>query len=372
MNENEKILNRIKLLMSYDPTLTLNENKKVINIVEQPSERAIAAGRELLSAVENEKSLLNNVLNSYKRFGGIKTIDGVVLRNSDDIINAIKADKLSGAAIGTIKAQLLRSTGLGSELRTSIIDTFIKNPKVLSKYANFTDAEQIKNELIKLKYPEETADEMAKSIYSKNHPTTNPVNANPTTEPTVEPPITEIRSTVTEANIDDAINVWREDFPELFRKKYMWGMFGPEKRALRIKQIKDEALSEMNNKSLVEINKMIDERISTLRTQIISDKTISSGTKSSMLSYIGSFHGAYTILKRGLQVFVIWEIYKAYKWASGIWDKTSDVRGALQGIIPGVGGSSSGSSETPQTNSNPVTPQNKYTEPTGAKLDSIL
>lgn len=139
--ENKNIIqeeiNRFKLLSKYDSSQTLTEN--TISLSEQAqalktlfkTDAAVArtAARELDAGLMGVK-------------GGITRVDGVVLRNSDDIIKAVKAGKLAPAELGKVNTALLKSTK-NPAVKTAVIQDVVGTTTFATKYGTKTEAEAI-------------------------------------------------------------------------------------------------------------------------------------------------------------------------------------------------------------------------------------
>lgn len=139
--ENKNIIqeeiNRFKLLSKYDSSQTLTENTSSLSEQAQAlktlfkTDAAVArtAARELDAGLMGVK-------------GGITRVDGVVLRNSDDIIKAVKAGKLAPAELGKVNTALLKSTK-NPAVKTAVIQDVVGTTTFATKYGTKTEAEAI-------------------------------------------------------------------------------------------------------------------------------------------------------------------------------------------------------------------------------------
>ena len=93
-------VNRIRLLFKYDSQQTLSEN--IENLNEQGwLGKALRGDAALAKTTARE---LEAGISGLK--GGVTRMDGVLLRDADEIIKAVKAGKLSAAELGKVNSAL--------------------------------------------------------------------------------------------------------------------------------------------------------------------------------------------------------------------------------------------------------------------------
>lgn len=181
MNKDKEILNRFKLMMNYNSSLTLNENKDTLQLDEQFEKE----GEDLLSALLKggegvERNVLKNIIS--KTIGGINDIHGVKLNTVDEVFNALKAGELAPAAMGKLRTGLLRSGRIGGELRSALINDYTSNVSILNKYKG-KSVQDIQSALERLKYSPEDAQKMAEEINAKNTGKINQPDVNTPQQP---------------------------------------------------------------------------------------------------------------------------------------------------------------------------------------------
>lgn len=101
-------LKRIKLLTNYNTKLTLTENYDKVGDVEILDEQEGA----LKKALRADATLAKTISKELDKYlvTTIKNTDGVLLKNGDDIINAIKKNKLSFKDLGQVNLNLFMNT----------------------------------------------------------------------------------------------------------------------------------------------------------------------------------------------------------------------------------------------------------------------
>ena len=151
-NINESIINRVKLLMEYDTSKTLDENLSIISEAPNPF-------TSLAKSVS--KTSLDDVIKSAK--GGLKTTGNKVIKNSDDLIKALERNAVSAVNIGKVRTGLMKSSSLRFADKAALIDDFVKNPTVYNKYKNLNQR-QITGRFKAAGYPDDVAKEIAKKI----------------------------------------------------------------------------------------------------------------------------------------------------------------------------------------------------------------
>lgn len=131
---NEEI-NRIKLLFSYDSSKTLNEN---LQLSEQSQLKSLFRADAAVARTAAKE--LDTAMASIK--GGVTRVDGVILKNGDEIIKAVKAGKLAPAELGKINGALLK-TSTNPAVKTAVIQDVVGTSTFATKYGTKTEAEAI-------------------------------------------------------------------------------------------------------------------------------------------------------------------------------------------------------------------------------------
>jgi hypothetical protein len=155
-------INKMKMMFSYDNKKTLTEN---INLEEQRGalRDLIKVDREFLNA---NKSELENILSTS--VGGLKDINGNSLKTADELLTAIKTDRLAPTALGKVNRGLLKSANTSREVKEAVakdIGEFLYTKK--ADYAGATRSD-MKDALIKqTKYTPEEAEMILKAYENK-------------------------------------------------------------------------------------------------------------------------------------------------------------------------------------------------------------
>lgn len=124
-------LKRIKLLSNYDNKLTLSENYDIISDIEILDEQegalktALRADAKLAKSVAKE---LDVIMSEFR--GGITSSEGVLLKNGDDIVNALKKGTLKQAELGKVNTNLFRKTG-NSSIKSAIAKDMVASKSFL-------------------------------------------------------------------------------------------------------------------------------------------------------------------------------------------------------------------------------------------------
>jgi hypothetical protein len=132
---NEEV-NRIKLLFKYDSQQTLSENLE--NISEQGALGGILRGDAALARTTARE--LEAGISGLK--GGVTRMDGVLLRDAEDIVKAVKAGKLAPAELGKVNAALLKNT-TNPAVKKAVIQDVVGSGTFAAKYGTKTEAEAI-------------------------------------------------------------------------------------------------------------------------------------------------------------------------------------------------------------------------------------
>jgi hypothetical protein len=160
----DNILNRIRLLMEYDTSITLSENKKII------TESSVV--RSLVSTLTRSKlrSLIKDAVihltTKGKNFKGIEGFKGIIYSTPDEIITALKSNSISSKGLRDLAKGIFNSTN-----DKSLIDKFINeitsNRSNIQKYTNKT-LKEIQEDLLNNGW--EHSDIIAKKMYSTINP----------------------------------------------------------------------------------------------------------------------------------------------------------------------------------------------------------
>ena len=153
-------INKMKMMFSYDNKKTLTEN---IDIKEQRGGLSdlLKADSKALSGNRGE---LETIL---KQFGGIKDINGNSIKTLEELVSAIKAEKLAPTALGKVNRNLLSSASASRDVKNAVakdIGEFMYTKK--ADYAGAT-REKMKEALLKKNYSPEDAEAIMKAYEGK-------------------------------------------------------------------------------------------------------------------------------------------------------------------------------------------------------------
>ena len=152
-------LDKFRLLSNYDNNKTLNENYTSIISEDGIVKNVLKTGKEVeaaKAALSADKSLLK---------AGVK-VDGVALKSADDILNALKAEKITGTELAKVNKSLLNSTETSLKLKNAIAKDISLSPKFLEDYSKLTEQEAL-NKLMSKGYTTEQAN-MITGQYKKS------------------------------------------------------------------------------------------------------------------------------------------------------------------------------------------------------------
>ena len=158
-NEILEEINKFKLLSHYDNNKTLNENFTSIISEDGIVKNVLKTGKEVeaaKAALSADKSLLK---------AGVK-VDGVALKSADDILNALKAEKITGTELAKVNKSLLNSTETSLKLKNAIAKDISLSSKFLEDYSKLTEQEAL-NKLMSKGYTTEQAN-MITGQYKKS------------------------------------------------------------------------------------------------------------------------------------------------------------------------------------------------------------
>lgn len=166
------IIDRVRLIMEYDTSLTSSENKsKLINEVsgkqlQQIFGNAIKGG--FRGSLDDIKRLMpqNQLVNGKLFTKSTANVAGIEIKTIDELFDALDNGLVSPKQIGGIRLSLLKQPqALSPGLRTALIDDLLSKKDVLSKGGS--TAKEIKASYIKLGYSDDVADEIAKKVIAK-------------------------------------------------------------------------------------------------------------------------------------------------------------------------------------------------------------
>ena len=162
-------IQRIKLMMGYDSSKTLNENlKEVLNedlLMEGEADSAKEAGERFVQALTGGgKAAEESLSKAMNKIGGFKALDGTVIRTFEDLENALKNGKeVNMGDLNNIQTRILRDPSTPANLKSSMVDYFVSKPTVKAEYAG-KSLDQIKTEINGLNYPQDVKDLMAQKL----------------------------------------------------------------------------------------------------------------------------------------------------------------------------------------------------------------
>ncbi len=163
-------LSRIKYLNNYDSNKTSVENKKLTNeqdvrslfnlfrtgaeeskaVVRDVSAlKGLESERNLLKALEADKSLVSSlskdmeaVAKELEAFGGIVSKEGKQLKTAEEIILAVKENKIAPAELGRFNVTLFKETG-NVKISDALAKDIASSPTFISKYSKKTRSEVV-------------------------------------------------------------------------------------------------------------------------------------------------------------------------------------------------------------------------------------
>lgn len=168
MDGKQEILNRVTLLMNYDSSKTLNENKRCI-----VNEQYAAVERALKTFTAAEKTALIGVVERLAKRSELFTKDGKkFLYNRDNplpqIEAAIKNGTLYEGSMGRIRTGLIKKSVLSNANRAILIDDLTSFPGFMKDYKGFT-GEEVKASLRKAGYTPRQAEEITNTYIKKRN-----------------------------------------------------------------------------------------------------------------------------------------------------------------------------------------------------------
>jgi len=160
---------RIRLMMGYDLSKTLNENVVEVLTSDLLNEGEAEAGKEaaerFVQALTGGGKAAEDALGqAINKIGGFKTLDGMPIKSFEELETQLKAGKEVGVAdLNNIQTRVLRDPATPANLKSSMIDYFVNKPTVKAEYAG-KSLEQIKTEINGLNYPQDVKDLMAQKL----------------------------------------------------------------------------------------------------------------------------------------------------------------------------------------------------------------
>jgi len=204
---NQNFADRVKLLMEYDTSTTKTENSNRIfenNVLNEQ-------GGFLASSLKSGfAGTFDDILRNVK--GGLKNIEGTVIKNIDDLTKNIEKGLVSPAMMGQVRRSLLKSGKITTQFRDELIDDLLSVPGVLQKGG--VDKRALKTSYKNLGYPDDVADAIATRVL-KLRKTKNIVTPKPTT--------------TTNVTVSQKVKKVAEDF---FKRGEKWTTF--KRYAIRI------------------------------------------------------------------------------------------------------------------------------------------
>lgn len=188
MESKVEILNRISLIMNYDSSKTLNENKKDLNIIDEQFAPIV---RDVEGALGSLKGVERNALKSAFK-SEVKNMvrsDGSLIKNVDELESALKNGELGPSGVRLLKNRLLRDPRIGPKVKNYLIDDLIQGQRFKRKYAKFNDT-QVKDELKKYYSPAQAEEIGNRYVKSRGYSDVNPANGQPIKPTTGEVPPT--------------------------------------------------------------------------------------------------------------------------------------------------------------------------------------
>jgi hypothetical protein len=153
-------LNKFRLLSNYDNNKTLNENYTSII-----SEDGIA--KNVLKAAEELKAAKSAISADAALLKGVTSTEGKILKSADDILNALKADKIVGKELARVNRTLFNSAESSLKLKNAIAKDLALSDDFAKLYGGLSEKDAIQKLISKKGYTVEQAN-MITSQYKKN------------------------------------------------------------------------------------------------------------------------------------------------------------------------------------------------------------
>lgn len=172
----QNFANRVKLLMEYDTSTTKSENSDRIFEKNVLNEQGGFLATSLKSGFAGT---FDDILRNVK--GGLKNINGIAIKNIDDLTKNIEKGLVSPAMMGQVRRSLLKTGRITTQFRDELIDDLLSVPGVLQKGG--LDEKTLKLSYKNLGYTDDVADAIAKRVI-KLRKTKGIVSPKPTTSTT--------------------------------------------------------------------------------------------------------------------------------------------------------------------------------------------
>lgn len=153
-------LDKFRLLSNYDNNKTLNENYTSII-----SEDGIA--KNVLKAAEELKAAKSAISADAALLKGVTSTEGKILKSADDILNALKADKIVGKELARVNRTLFNSAESSLKLKNAIAKDMALSDDFAKLYGGLNEKDAIQKLISKKGYTVEQAN-MITSQYKKN------------------------------------------------------------------------------------------------------------------------------------------------------------------------------------------------------------
>ena len=153
-------LNKFRLLSNYDNNKTLNENYASIISEDGIAKNVLKVGQEAKaakSAISADKALLK----------GVTSTEGKILKSADDILNALKADKIVGKELARVNRTLFNSAESSLKLKNAIAKDLALSDDFAKMYGGLNEKDAIQKLISKKGYTVEQAN-MITSQYKQN------------------------------------------------------------------------------------------------------------------------------------------------------------------------------------------------------------
>ena len=154
-------IERIKLISGYSLKSTLTENinillEKAILTVANAVDPAVVKGlKNVMHDTPGFLATLKNI--NFTQFGGITRMDGTILKNSDEILKALKSGKLTVQESGKVYRGVFRATTDPATLK-AIAESTVLNSSFVRKYGVLTKSVFIERTMKQMKIGQKQAE----------------------------------------------------------------------------------------------------------------------------------------------------------------------------------------------------------------------
>jgi len=240
-------INKIKFLMKYDGSLTLNENLNRGELIEaSPLRRAL---RDIAGSITRniENDMARNLTNIIDKTTG-------KILNPAEIIEQIEKGTLDLVNARLVRNFLLKSTDTPNAIKTNLIPSLVRDGNVIRKYAA-SSIDDIKQSLMDHGYPPDTSEEIAQLLKSgTSSSTTGAAQGASQGLPIIT---ADIKQQATDLLIKSGINMTQYQYQDAFNR-ISDEISNNMAAGKSLKQISDETL-----RSLQDLRKQIQDSIST-------------------------------------------------------------------------------------------------------------